>query len=321
MSFIRKFFLATILGGLILLAFQCQPERTYIEDSDARLSFTLDTLFFDTVFTTIGTVTRSFRIKNPNSQFIKIDRISLAGGNNSVFRINVDGEPGIRFDDLEIAPRDSMYIFVEATLDPNESPDVLRIQDSVVFYLPTGMCRMWTWWPGDRMCTSYREGVIDESTTWVNDKPYLIMDYLYVDSLSSLTIDPGVKVYMHYNALLYVDGSLQVNGTQEEPVTFQGDRLEEFYQDKPGQWRFIYMSEDSHSNMHQSCKYYMWHHGCSDLRIARIGTAARSEDHELYHQSHELQWDLLPQCHRDGREPGCGRLRRFLCCTDLWRGL
>ena len=73
-----------------MLAFQCQPERTYIEDSDAKLSFTLDTLFFDTVFTTIGTVTRHFRIKNPNSQFIKIDRMSLAGGNNSVFRINVD---------------------------------------------------------------------------------------------------------------------------------------------------------------------------------------------------------------------------------------
>jgi hypothetical protein len=39
-----------------------------------------------------------------------------------------------------------------------------------------------------------------------------------------------------------------VNGTLDEPVWFGGDRLEEFYEDVPGQWRFIYLTEDSHSN-------------------------------------------------------------------------
>ncbi len=73
--------MTTALGAMILLAFQCQPERTFVEDPDAKLAFTVDTLFFDTVFTTIGTVTKSFRIKNPNNQFIRIDEISLAGGN------------------------------------------------------------------------------------------------------------------------------------------------------------------------------------------------------------------------------------------------
>ena len=89
-----------ILGVLCLLAFQCQPERSYVEDPDAKLAFTVDTLYFDTVFTTIGTVTKSFRIKNPSDQFIKIDEITLAGGKSSVFRINVDGVPGTRFSDL-----------------------------------------------------------------------------------------------------------------------------------------------------------------------------------------------------------------------------
>ena len=54
---------------------------------------------------------------------------------------------------------------------------------------------------------------------------------------------------MHYNALLYVDGTLEVKGTLEEPVMFRGDRLEEFYKDKPGQWRFIYLSQNSHDNV------------------------------------------------------------------------
>ncbi|MCD4709406.1 MAG: hypothetical protein K8R52_01040 [Bacteroidales bacterium] len=89
---------------------------------------------------------------------------------------------------------------------------------------------------------------IDQHTTWPAGKPYLIIDYLYVDSLASLTIDPGVKVHLHKDALIYVDGSLQVNGTLEEPVWFGGDRLEEFYDHIPGQWGLIYFSGSSHSN-------------------------------------------------------------------------
>ena len=248
MTNLSKLFIAVALGALSLLAFQCQPQRTFIEDSDAMLTFTLDTLYFDTVFTTIGTVTKSFRVKNPNNQFIKIDDISLAGGNNSVFRINVDGAPGIRFSDLEIAPKDSMFIFVEATLDPNEMSDILLIEDSIFFSTNGNQqhVNLAAWGQDVHMIS---EGWINEAVTWPNDKPYLIIDYLYVDSLSSLTIDPGVTVYMHYNALLYVDGSLEVNGTLEEPVLFRGDRLEDFYKDKPGQWRFIYLSENSHNNV------------------------------------------------------------------------
>ena len=265
--------MAVALVALSLLAFRCQPQRTYIEDGDAKLAFTLDTLYFDTVFTTIGTVTKSFRIKNPNNQFIKIDDISLAGGYNSVFRINVDGVPGIRFKDLEIAPKDSMFVFVEATLDPNESNDILLIEDSIFFQTNGNLqhVNLAAWGQDVHII---REGYIDEATVWPNDKPYLIIDYLYVDSLASLTIDPGVTVYMHYNALLYVDGSLEIKGTLEEPVRFQGDRLEEFYRDKPGQWRFIYLSEDSHHNRDRPCRDHLRHHGGADQCIAPIGTSA-----------------------------------------------
>jgi hypothetical protein len=80
------------------------------------------------------------------------------------------------------------------------------------------------------------------------DKPYLIIDYLYVDSLASLSMDPGVEVYLHKDAMIYVEGSMQVNGTLDEPVRFGGDRLEDFYKDLPGQWGLIYFTANSHSN-------------------------------------------------------------------------
>jgi len=242
---IRRFLLVALIP--VALFFSCQPERNYIEDSNARLEFTIDTLFFDTVFTTVGTVTKAFSVKNTHNQFIRIDEIDLAGGAFSVFRINVDGESGLHFSDLDIAPHDSMYVFVEATLDPNGNDDILLIQDSIVFQTNgnTQDVDLVAWGQDVHMMEGDR---IDQPTTWQAGKPYLVIDYVYVDSLASLTIDPGVTVYLHKDAIIYVDGSLEVNGTLDEPVRFGGDRLEEFYDHIPGQWGLIYLTGTSHTN-------------------------------------------------------------------------
>lgn len=241
-----RYLLMIVLPGWLFFA--CQPERNYVEGAEATLEFTLDTLFFDTVFTTVGTVTKSFRIKNPHNQYISIDDISLAGGAASVFRLNVDGDPGIQFSGVDIAPRDSLYVFVEATLDPNGSNDILRIQDSIVFRTQGNLqdIDLVAWGQDVHMI-----GELDmkTNTLWTADKPYLIIDYVYVDSLATLSLDPGTRVYLHRDALIFVDGSLQINGSREEPVWFGGDRLEEFYEQIPGQWGFIYLSGSSHDNM------------------------------------------------------------------------
>lgn len=244
MTFFRILFLFFLAGSLF---FACHPERDYAEDPDAELTFTLDTLFFDTIFTTIGTTTEGFRVKNPHKQFVKIDEITLAGGSSSVFRINVDGAPGIHFSDVEIAPGDSMFVFVEATLDPNGSEDILRIQDSIVF-LTNGNLQDIDLVAWGQDVHIIQDSVFDVSTTWVADKPYLILNYAFVDSMSTLSIDPGVKIHLHRDALLYVDGSLHVNGTLDEPVWIGGDRLEKWYEDVPGQWGLIYLSEHSQDN-------------------------------------------------------------------------
>jgi hypothetical protein len=159
----------------------------------------------------------------------------------------VDGQPGIRFRDVEIAPKDSMYVFVEATLGENFASEILRIQDSIVF-LTNGNVQdidLVAW--GQDVHILHGETLSGE-VIWDADKPYLIIDYAYVDSVSSLTIGPGTRVHLHRDAILYVDGTLQVQGTGDEPVVFRGDRLEEFYRDIPGQWGFIYLSQQSSGN-------------------------------------------------------------------------
>ncbi len=240
--------LSALFLSVLLVVSACRTERNYIHDSHARLEFNLDTVYFDTVFTETGTVTKSFRIKNPHKQFIEISELSLAGGEQSVFRINVDGRPGTKFEGLEIAPGDSMFVFVEATLDLNNSPDIMRIQDSVVF-LTNGNVQdidLVAW--GQDVHLLFREHISSATHTWTADKPYLIIDYLYVDSLSTLKMEPGVHVHLHRDALIYVEGSLQVDGSLEEPVVFEGDRLEAFYENAPGQWGFIYLAGQSRNN-------------------------------------------------------------------------
>ena len=100
---------------------------------DHRLAFSTDTMVFDTVFTTIGSSTRNFRVYNPNRQSIEISSVRLAGGANSPFRMNVDGEPTNHAQNLTVAPGDSLFVFVEVTIDPNNQNSPLRTMDSIVF--------------------------------------------------------------------------------------------------------------------------------------------------------------------------------------------
>lgn len=239
--------LLSILIISVLIIISCEQEK-FITDSDAQISFSVDTLYFDTVFTSLGTATKSFTIYNPHKEFISISELRLAKAENSVFRINVDGVPGILFHDIDIAPGDSLYVFVDATLDPNENDSILLQQDSIVC-LTNGKSK-------DLDIVAWGQDVhllraVDSlgTQTWINDKPYLIIDYVLVDSSAILTMDPGVRVYLHRDAIFAVQGTLIANGTFDEPISFQGDRLEAFYKYFPGQWGGMYFIAGSRDNI------------------------------------------------------------------------
>src|SRR5690606_33819244 len=106
MRFLSFLFLIIITA---LLSGSCRKE-IFTDDPSARLQFSTDTVHFDTVFVTVGSATKNFKVFNPNNQSVKISNIRLAGGENSAFRINIDGRATTMFQDYELAGKDSMYI-------------------------------------------------------------------------------------------------------------------------------------------------------------------------------------------------------------------
>lgn len=225
--------------------FSCEDER-YLSSANAKLLFSVDTVMFDTVFTTIGSTTQHLKVYNPYDQKVLISSIKLAKAETSSFRLNINGVSSNEVQNLELAPFDSLYIFVEVTVDPNGQNLPLVVKDSIEFVTNTNRqdIDLVAW--GQDFNLIKRE--ILKNTTWTSEKPYLVYNYAYVDSNATLTINPGTKIYFHKDAGLYVKGKVVAKGTVENPISFQGDRLETVYANVPDQWNGVLLYSGSMNN-------------------------------------------------------------------------
>ena len=114
----------------VVLLFSCRKD-SFITGPNANLYTSADTLFFDTVFTTVGSITESFKIFNNNNQKLRLSQVKLSGGAASPFKINIDGTPGPEADDVEIDANDSIYVFVQVNVNPTNATLPFIISDSI----------------------------------------------------------------------------------------------------------------------------------------------------------------------------------------------
>ncbi|RYZ20006.1 MAG: hypothetical protein EOP49_47930, partial [Sphingobacteriales bacterium] len=239
-----------ILFGLIVLTPSCRKEK--LLTTGGQVSFSLDTLVFDTVFTQQGSATRSVKIYNKQKEKINITSIRLRHGAQSAYRLNVNGEAGTEIKNVDVAGNDSVWVFAAVTIDPTDENTPFVVDDDLLvtlngqeFSIPV-------------MAYGQNAYYIRDSTlmtqTWLTDRPYVILQNALVDEGQTLTIPAGARVYVHRDSRLYVLGTLKINGTQTDSVVFQGDRLDPLvwigdYIDIPGQWGGIYFFKQSYNNV------------------------------------------------------------------------
>ncbi len=239
------------LSLLVLLFFSCRKEG-FITSPDARVSLSADTLHFDTVFTTAGSVTQFFMVKNENDRKLLISSIRVMGGAGSVYHINADGTPGPEINDLELGANDSTYVFVNLSINPSAGALPFVVRDSVrIAYNGTEQFVQLEAW--GQNAHFFRNKVISSTETWTNDLPYVILGSLQVSNTGSLTIEKGCRVFVHADAPLIIDGTLRVNGEKDsiDRVYFRGDRLDLPYADFPASWPGIFFTSTSRDNQFQ----------------------------------------------------------------------
>lgn len=268
------FILFILLANLSLLN-SCQKDFDFTTDPNAKLAFTTDTLRFDTVFTSIGSATRFFKILNNNNKSIKISRISLENPTPSVtgatFNLNVDGISGREFQDVEIGANDSIYVFVETTINPSAVNNPFIINHFINFETNGNKQKVVieAWGQNANYIPNrWARGNVTQldlggnTLTWNDSKPYVIYGVVVIRN-GTLELPAGCRVYVHgglardtatrdiYNDGLLVissDASLICRGTKDKPVVFQGDRLEEEFKDEAGQWVGILLAPTSSGN-------------------------------------------------------------------------
>jgi hypothetical protein len=218
-------------------------------DPSFRLSFSSDTVLFDTVFTTIGSVTKKLLVHNESNKKVVVGTVRLAGGSSSPFRINVDGVSAFEVNDLEIGANDSAYIFVKVTIDPNQQDNPLIESDSIIFETNGNQqdVKLVAWGQDAHF---YNQDTLKGNVIFSDQKPHVIYGNLVVDSLCNLTIEAGARLYFHTNSGLLIRNSanVTVNGTLENPVLFRGDRLGIMYSAVAGQWLGIEFEGGSSGN-------------------------------------------------------------------------
>ncbi|MGZ5286028.1 MAG: choice-of-anchor Q domain-containing protein [Flavisolibacter sp.] len=234
---------------VLLIFFACKKENFTVSPT-ALLSTTTDSLHFDTVFTTTGSVTQFFRIVNENNKGIRISSVSLAGGSSSPFRINVDGIPGPVINDLEVKANDSLYVFVTVTINPNTSNLAFVERDSIEITYNGNT--QWVQLDAYGQNANFlRNHTITTNESWDDQLPYVILGKLTVSPNTILTINKGARIYMHADAPFLVEGTLLVNGEKEDSsrVVFTGDRLDEPYRHFPASYPGLVFTESSKGNI------------------------------------------------------------------------
>lgn len=271
-----------LLVGIVALMTSCRKDFDTVPSSGG-LEFSKQTVYLDTIFTDISSSTYMLKVYNRSDDDISIPAVRLEKGDASKYRIMVDGMTGNDgkgkyFPNVEILAKDSLFIFIETTVNIAETQTDFTYHDRILFDaginqqtvdLVTLIQDAHFIFPNRDLDTKIKERLTLAGSTepsdfvghtlttpeelhWLNDKPYVVYGYAHVPAGQTLTIDAGAKVHFHDGAGIIVDqgATIKINGLPstydgegnilvDNEVRFEGDRLEPRFSETPGQWTTV----------------------------------------------------------------------------------
>lgn len=244
----KAYILVVILLSVIGFA-ACDDSDDFSSDTGLKLSFSTDTVKFETVLSETGSPTKQFMIYNRNSKGLRIESIELMSPETSGFSMNIDNERGTKLSNVEILGKDSLYAFVEITPKP-DCPPIIR--DSIRFVTNGNIQYVQLEAIGQEVYIWKNKKILSD-TVLTDNKAYLIYDSLVVENGVTLEIEENVKFFFHHDASLKVHGTLIVKGSVEKPVIMRGDRFDYIngripYDNVSGRWEGIIFSRYSYNN-------------------------------------------------------------------------
>ncbi len=271
-----RIFIFAIFAALAIAVSSCIKDDFTTSSADV-LSFSTDTLSFDTVFTDLGTPTARLLVYNRAKKSINISSIRFSNP-DSEFQMNVDGQSGEDFHDIEIRGQDSIYVFVECFIPPTEGNEPYLVEDKILFET-NGVQQAVQVEAYGQNVTRLRGLTLENDMRLTADRPYVVFDSLVVAPGATLSIDPGVKLLFHDKASLVINGRIEAVGEPGKMIDMRGDRLDNVLPDVgydilAGQWEGIRIAPDSYENR---LEYVNMRSTRSGIQIDSCGNLDRSK--------------------------------------------
>ncbi|MCQ2214528.1 MAG: hypothetical protein MJZ31_01240 [Bacteroidales bacterium] len=234
--------LGVVLLLLSSIIYGCESEYSTPSNTNA-LVFSTDTLSFDTLFVGDRSETYALKLYNKSDKNVLIDQILLEGGELSHYNVNIDGNNVSSLSSVELAAKDSLYIFVNI-LCPDISDAFCSISDKIT--LRVGSLTK------SSVITTYIQNfnlldnaVINHNTTLNSTLPYRVVGELKVNEGTTLNIAPNTRLYMAKGSRIEVFGALIAQGEIDKHIVIHGDRLTSFYDSIPAQWDHICINKSA----------------------------------------------------------------------------
>ena len=238
---------------LISVLMACEDDDNFSSSSGLRLTFEMDTLKMDTVFSRSASSTYRFWVYNDNTEGLRLSSVRLSKGNQTGFRVNVDGSyldnsNGSQVNNLEIRRKDSILVFVELTPFDARQLEPRLVEDDLVFSLESGTIQKVNLqamaWDAER----WDHLTLQHDTTITSERPIIVFGKLTIPQDVTLTLK-NATLYFHDQAGIDVHGTLITDS-----CLLRGDRLDRMFSYLPydrvsGQWGGLHFYETSTKNI------------------------------------------------------------------------